>query len=122
MTIWSIRQKTDNEAVLSSDKKYCFAGIDFKSGAGSLKLEVEFKCLDGAALGIINYEKAKNLKRISSLCWGKTASDFTKMTFNLPLIEVKNRNCRMMFYNTTHKGSILIKSLELKGNKDDDKK
>ena len=122
MTIWSSRLKTDSGAVLSSDKKYCFAGIDFKSIAASLKLEMEFKCLDGAALGIINYEKVKTLKRISSLCWGKNAPDFTKATFILPLLEAKNRNCRVMFYNTTHKGSIIIKSLELKENKNDGKK
>jgi hypothetical protein len=111
--VWCSKTKQGNDTVLDSNKKYCFAGFDFRMPDKPLTLEVEFKSIKSGRLGAIAYEKGKDLKKISTLCWGKTAEDFQKMTFSLPVDKYNAKNCRVLFYNITHKGSILVREITL---------
>ena len=113
LNAWNSKKEIDTLKVLHSGKKYCFAGIDFKTIGKPLNLEVEFKCIDGARLGIISYEKAKSLKRIAMLGWGKSAEDFKRLSFKLPVEKYKMKNCCILFYNMSRKGSVIIKQIKI---------
>jgi hypothetical protein len=113
MHIWSSRQVIDNIAVMSSDKKYTFAGLYFRSSANKLKLTVSFKCVDNAGLGIILYEKASKLKMLSRLCWNKRGKEVQTVEFDLPADKCKNKICTIFLCNSMHKGKVLITQIKL---------
>ncbi len=110
---WGIKSIQGSETVLNSDGKYCFAGLDFRMTEKPSTLEVEFKSSEGGRFGAIVYEKGKVLQKISSLAWGKTAEGFTKINFDIPVGKYSGKDCRVLFYNITRKGTILIRQIKL---------
>lgn len=118
LSVWGSKK----DKFLYSDKKYCFAGIDFKPDGKTLELEIEFKCIDGARFGMISYEKTKALKKTAMLCWGENAEDFRTLQARLSVDKYKAKVYRILLYNMAKKGSVIIKRIKIMEQTNADKK
>jgi hypothetical protein len=114
LSVWCSKQTDNSKTIINSDKKYCFMGLDCQPAGNTLSLKITFRSIDGARLGIISYKKLKSLKRLEVLCWGKKASEYQNISFKLQKDKYKGNNVKILFYNMSRKGSIIIKEIIVK--------